>query len=308
MLSINVGGQWVPSRIPYQGDYSFTTSLLNGNVNSPVKPSAATIGTINNATSKQLIVPWSAPTSSGIPAQTGADAPYSGVALTSGLNYVGKNNTTGELFDTGTSATLTDGSLASNTAYSYTIYSGNSAYSLSTSNYTNGAASAAKTGTTKVDATRQTLTWKCAWSESYGTDNTKKNSSSIYHGYVSSIWGNHRGLFGFNIGNTAIPANATIHSVKLYLFADWWYNHSAVATAEPTSPTGSAVASTTLSYGGENGQWNTLPVDFGNDLRANGNRVFMVQGPDNSYDHYGWFYGNGSAYEPQLQIDFTKYS
>jgi hypothetical protein len=327
MLSVNTDPDvgetlWTPTHIKYAGKYAYSASMGVDPVDSPIKPSAATIGTITTTTSKQLTVPWSVPSSNGLPVETGTGAPYGGVATVASANtpnYILRNNTTGAEYDTGATASYTNTGLASATSYNYTVYAGNGAYNLTTSNYTSGTASASKTATTKTDSVRQTRTWPCAWSESYTSSWGKLNTSYLYHGdWGGSANGNQQGLFGFNIGTT-IPSNATIHSIKLYLYSAHWYNNaggdvnlyllSSAYGSEPAgNPGGSAVASTTLSWSTKTGgKTITLPVDFGNDLRNNGSRVFWLSIYTGT-NGYGYFNGNGMSYEPSLTIDYTTYS
>jgi hypothetical protein len=321
MLRIWNGTSWLPSEIPYVGKYQTSLDVTVGNVDAPIKPSAPTSLAINTATSKQLGVSWSAPTTSGLPSTNDkydATSYAASGAIASGYNYYVKNTTTGEVYDANTLTSWTDTALASSTTYAYIVYSGNAAFNAGTS--TNGAS---KSATTKTDAVRTTRTWGCVWSESYQGDGDKVNTSYLYHGdFGGSANGNQRAHFGFNIGQgTVIPSNATIHSVKIYLYASHWYNNAggdcnlylmnSQATSEPAAPTGSAVSSATLSWSTKTGgKWITLPVDFGNELRGTGgqgNRVFYINASTGT-NGYGYFNGAGMSSEPQLQIDYTYYT
>lgn len=312
-LKIWDGVKWWPDDLVIAGQYSGSLTLDMGNVYAPFKPSAATIGTISNSTSKALSVAWSAAAEDGIPSQTGLAAPYPGVNLLSTtIFYRVKNNTTGGTWS-GVSTPYLNTGLASNSSYNYTVWSGNSYFSYPT-------ASVSKTATTKVDSVRTTKTWGAVWSESYQGDNDKRNTTYLYHGdYGGSANGNQKAAFGFNIGDNTLPSNATIHSVKIYLYSSHWYNNaggdcnlylmSTEHTSEPSTPDGSGVSSAALSWDAKTGgKWITLPVDFGNDLRGTaGNRYFYITASTGT-NGYGYFNGAGMANEPQLQIDYTYYT
>jgi hypothetical protein len=309
---------WIPSAISYAGTYTSSIDLDVGNVMSVIKPGIVTGLTINNSTSKQLGLTWGAPIVQGLPSPNDGyttTAYVASGALSTTPNYYVRNNTTGVNYDTNTVASLTNTGLSSATTYSYTVYSGNVGYAASTT--TNGTS---KSATTKTDSVRTTKTWGAVWSESYAEGGSKRNTSYLYHGdYGGSANGNQVALIGFNIG-TQIPTDATIHSVKLYLYSSHWYNNAggdcfvylrnAALMAEPATWTGSGtsnVSSTTASWDTKTGgKWLSLPVDFGNDLRGNGNRYFVIAASSGT-NGYGYFNGAGIANEPQLQIDYTYY-
>lgn len=311
MLSISPdGASFTPQPIDYVGRYANTSSAGMGDIWSPRPPSAADITSFNTGTSKQIGVNWSEPTNDGIPAQAGVGLPIGRSALSTDIDFKAYNASNGAQYLT-TGNSWTNTGLASGTTYGYRIYSGNDAWSPTTSSST-------KYATTKKDAVRTTVTKYAAWSESYNQNGTKRNTSHLYHGDLEG--GNDRkGVWGFNLGNTF--TGTTIHSIKIYLNALWWYYNAGgscglyvatnQATSEPSSMgTPTAAAGVTITWTSKTGaKWITLPSSFGSAISGGtnyGNRYWWVGG--STLSQYGYFAGYGDTGRPALQIDYTYYA
>lgn len=169
--------------------------------------------------------------------------------------------------------------------------------------------------------TTYTKTYYATWSGSYYGDNSRRSVNGYsyqgqYSGYPAN--GNQRSMFGFNYA--AIQADlsgATVHWVKAYTYFTHWAassggtavfgSHNSSASSAPSTWTGTANRATKVYTARNQGQVVTMPVAFGNELKA-GTAKGLVLGPANSTTDAQYGYANGYtlANPPYIQINYTK--
>jgi len=169
--------------------------------------------------------------------------------------------------------------------------------------------------------TTYTKTYSCTWSEAYDGDNSGRSGDNnrLYQGYVSSTHGNTKSLAGFDYAQIMSDlSGATVNSVKLTYKVHHAYWNAGMDlrvgghdySSQPSTWGSTHVDDNEVTYSNQvegSTYTKTLPSQFGTNLKSGAWRgIAFGPGGSNSFDYYGYLYGNGETGEPKLVINYTK--
>lgn len=184
-------------------------------------------------------------------------------------------------------------------------------------------------GSKWVSIGEQTYTkeWGATWHKSYAGNNqirTRPYKAEMiiqgrYGAPDTSTFGDlgiQKGMVGFNAADIRNNlSGARIQKVELFLrSAHWWYYAGGIAsigyhnsastpgTFQCTKQSVKEVKYTTR----DQGQWITLPNEFGELLRDNKAKGLVLYKNSTVLSYYGYFYGVGTSQAPRIKITYVK--
>lgn len=170
-----------------------------------------------------------------------------------------------------------------------------------------------------INQQQYTRTWDSTWTQSYGSDNQKRNNergNKLIQGDSGlDHWGIHRSLCGFGDIKTVL-AGAKINDVKLYLRSEhWWYYSGGTAvigyhnhSSEPSTFSHSKYGAKSQSFDSRgHAQWIDMPNELAEGIRDGSLKGISIYASSESKNYYGVFNGAGDgSYKPKLKITYTK--
>lgn len=183
----------------------------------------------------------------------------------------------------------------------------------------------------KISEQRYVDTFEATWSQSYtGMDGSPQRPNfdgralnTIWQGRYGAPdslqwdWYQQKSMVGFNHADIrAKLAGAKIEKVEVYLRNQhFWYYAGGYAVLgyhnSSSKPSNFAYTKSQVLkeyYNGRGGaKWLNMPVDFGNQLRDNKAKGFVLFAATDILDYYGYFYGAGDkTYRPKIRITYVK--
>lgn len=170
--------------------------------------------------------------------------------------------------------------------------------------------------------------WTATWHKSYIGNNTQlppnRYKQQMIHqgrygnpdtGYYGDL-GIQKGIIGFNATDMRNNlAGAKIQKVELFLrSAHFWYYSGGIASigyhnfdSAPWTFSSSRNSVKEVKYTTrDQGQWITLPNEFGELVRDNKVRGLTLFRNTTSPNYYGYFYGVGTSNPPKIRISYVK--
>jgi hypothetical protein len=172
-------------------------------------------------------------------------------------------------------------------------------------------------GTTKPPVTTTKTyvgTYNAAWSQSYnnGGSGQRTDTNHLYYGRVDSFNDLQMAMAGWG-SFTSILSGASVKKVELYLSnLHAWFNSGVVikigkhhSTSAPSNFSQDEIMGS-WKYGKPDAHWITLPLSFGNSLKAGTRRGITLYQSSSNVAYYGYAEGVGDDHPPKLRITYTK--
>lgn len=180
----------------------------------------------------------------------------------------------------------------------------------------------------KITQQRFTKTFECTWSQGYGGSGSKKpawlGSEDVCHQgrygdpYTAEYdWGIQKSMIGFDDAQIRKElSGAKIEKVEIYLRnKHFWYfaggysvigYHNASSRPNTFQYTQSQIRKDYYNGRGS-AKWIEMPDSFGELLRDNKAKGFVLYAPTTILDYYGYFYGaGGGSSRPKIRITYVK--
>lgn len=156
-----------------------------------------------------------------------------------------------------------------------------------------------------------TSIWTASWSRSFNSSGIR-STDHMYYGDGDSFNGQQSSMTGWG-SFTGILSGATVRKVELYLYNEHAWFDSGVQikigrhndSSAPGSFDNDALLGT-WKFGKPQARWITLPLSFGNRLKAGTAKGVTLYQTSSNQAYYGYAQGVNENHPPRLRITYTK--